>query len=456
MKNQKFNITLLVLLHLFIFNVFYTYRFTPSESLATLKVWHDKHRLPSWNTYLKLFLSNITDETYYYEWSTIVLGKTFEENYPFDLRKESLVSKYFYEKPAFHLPYRDISFEYPPLLAVPMLLSRSLTSSSVNFVRILAFILSLFYMALLWICEKIRRKLEIPLTTTHFLLLSLFSLPALGSLFVTRLDIIPTFFYVLAIWGLIEGSTTKGLLGIFLGFFSKGFSIILIPLFAFEWIRQKKYTSLFVSSFILLSITFLMMGVLQKISGGYYLDSFKYHAERGIQVESLYSLFPWALFLGHLKIICLYIDHGSISISLQNNEALIWTSKILPLLIFSGIYIRVFFIRKLLNPAKLFQISFFLLFTFLISFKVFSPQFLIWLIPLIFLTPVEQNKLILVLWFSLLLVTQVLYPHCYVFLIENTQEWAILLLSLRNLTLLLIWFFLLSSLWKDTKKISFY
>lgn len=436
MKNEKIKITVLVILHLLIFNLFFTYRFSPAESLDTLKTWHREHRLAKSSDYLKLFLSNITDETYYYEWSTLILGKKFEDNYPFQERKRALMARFFFLEPALRMPYRDIPFEYPPLMAVPVLAAKLFTETSLGFFHVLCGILSLFYLGTLAFCEKIRRKMKLPLTSSKLLLFSLLSIFALGQIFATRLDIIPTFFYAMAIWALLEEKSFWGAFAIFMGFFAKGFSIILLPVFAIVWVARQKYLSLAITAIAFTLITLVTMYLLQDMSGGTYLQSFRYHAERGIQIESLYALLPWWMFLGQTQAVCIYEAHGCINISIHANQWILFLSKILPLAFFAGVYAALFRQRKYFDAKILFQASFLLVLCFLLSFKVFSPQFLIWLIPLVFLNPFGERKVFLFAWFLILIATQVIYPHCYSELSENTKPWIILLLSLRNLLLL--------------------
>lgn len=456
MKNEKIKIGILLVLHILIFNLFFTYRFNPADSLKTLKVWHDEGQLPHVTDYAKLFLSNITDETYYYEWATLVLGHRFEENYPFHERRRSIVGKYFFLPPEVRLPYRDIPFEYPPLMAVPILAAKAYTQTSLGFFHVLCAILSVFYLGTLAFCEKIRRKLQLPISSVKLLTLSLLSILALGQVFATRLDIIPTFLYVMAIWALLEGKSFWGAFAIFLGFFAKGFSIILLPVFAIVWVSRKQYRSLIIAGVVFAALTLLTMALLQELSAGTYLSSFRYHAERGIQIESLYALFPWWIFLSHLQPVCIYEAHGCVNISIHANQWIITLSKILPLLLFSGIYAALFKQRKFFDLKILFQASLLLLLSFLLSFKVFSPQFLIWIIPLIFLSPIAEKKIFPYLWFFILIATQILYPHCYSELSENTKFWAIALLSIRNLLLLWIGFSLIFSWKKHAAKISYH
>lgn len=438
MRNEKLKIGLLLVLHVLLFNLFFTYRFNPADSLKTLKVWHSEKRLPQSSDYLKLFLSNITDETYYYEWATLVLGKNFEENYPFHERKRSLLAKYFSLPTQVRIPYRDIPFEYPPLMAAPILAAKAFTQTSLGFFHFLCAILTVFYLGTLLFCEKIRRKLKLTLSSSKLLTLSLLSILALGQIFATRLDIIPTFFYVMAIWALLEEKSFWGAVALYLGFFAKGFSLILLPVFAIVWIVRKKYSAFLLTSIGFITITLLTMFLLQFFSAGNYLLSFQYHAERGIQIESLYALFPWWSLISHSQAVCIYEAHGCVNISIQANAWILMLSKILPILLFGSIYTALFVQRKILNRNIIFQASLLLLIAFLLSFKVFSPQFLIWLIPLIFLSPVAAKKYFLPLWFIILLSTQILYPHTYSDLSEHAKLWSILLLSIRNILLLAI------------------
>ncbi len=441
-----------VLAHIFVFYILYAFRYSINDSNQAHRDWaHGSgnfHGTPL--DYLKLYYSNVSDEAYYYEWSTLALGKSFENNYPFKERRGSPVEDYFSQKQERRLPYRDITFEYPPLFALFLIVIRLLSQDYLTFTHILAWILGSFYMASLWILYKIWKELpeNQRFSWNYILGLSLLSILALGQLFVTRLDVIPSFLYLIAIYSFMKEKYFPSCIWIVLGIFTKGYSLLLAPLFGICLLIQKKYRPLLLSIFF---IIFSFVGIsllLSQLTNGHYWDSYRFHASRGIQIESFYASIPYFFYITKLSHIFIYMSNGCVNIRFPFTYSLLSASKYLPLLVF-GIFYLVFWKKSPkenqapLNKAWLLNSSLMLVFCFLVTFKVLSPQFLIWLIPLIFLNPMMRKRSFQVLWMSTLILTQVIYPNFYWMLSDDvTREGVILILS-RNILLLGVFLLLL-------------
>src|SRR6185436_1268853 len=96
----------------------------------------------------------------YYEWSTLVLGKEFERGYPLAERTQSPVFRWFGEPPQARMPYRDLPFEYPPLLMAPLLAARAVSQSYVGFTLALAILVAFAYLGALAVAHRIWRSLD--------------------------------------------------------------------------------------------------------------------------------------------------------------------------------------------------------------------------------------------------------------------------------------------------------
>lgn len=454
LKNAVLTFSLLAA-HLFVFNLLYTFRYPLKEAMFFTSHWAQIPYTGHLLDYVKTYFSPISDEANFYEWSTVVLGKNFEADYPFEKRDVSVVHSYFQTLPQKHLPYRDISFEYPPLLIFPMLLPRILANNYVEYCRYLAALLSLVYLCILFTAYKIWK--EIPsidrISFSKFLLYSLLAILLLGQIFVTRLDIFPNFVYLMGIYSFLKKRWYQSFFWIAVGFFTKGYSILLAPLFSIMLLKQKKYKVL---TFCLLGISFLIIGgnfLLGYITQGHYFDSLKFHAIRGLQIESTYSTF-WML-LGPLlgeRLFC-YSDHNCANLGSAHIHWILMGSKIIFPLFLACFYLYLSkkIYKKPITSSEqnviILESSCLLLFLSILTFKVFSAQFIIWLIPIYFLMPLAKQKGFVIWFFISLLLTQIFFPSFYWTLGDTLHPFGEGLIFIRNLILI----FLFIELFRNSK-----
>ncbi len=443
-----FVIFLLLVAHLFAFNVLFTDRYPPQKAIVFTGTWMKEPYTGHWLDYVKLYFSNLSDEANFYEWSTLVLGKNFEPGYPIEEREGSLAYKYRPLLPTHtYLPYRDISFEYPPFLIFPILIPRLLANNYLEYCRYLAALLSAVYLGVLFISYKIWEQIpessKIPFQKLLFY--SLLTVLFLGQLFVTRLDIIPSFICLLSIYSFIKNRWYQAALWICLGFFTKGYTILLAPLFGIILLKEKKYKALIVCCVGIILFLLSSNLLLGKITQGHYFDSFKFHAIRGLQIESTYSSI-WMLLspVCGERIFC-YSAHNCANLGSAHVQWILNLIKIIQPLFLLCFYFYVtkkIFRHSKLSPSDrnliLVESSCLLVFLFILTFKVFSAQFIIWLIPLLFLMPFAKQSCLMILFFISLLITQFLFPNFYWMLGDTLHPVGMGLLIIRNFIFILL------------------
>lgn len=436
---------LLVLLHLVIFNLIYVYRAPPAQFFEQELKFQQGESLVSPLNYLQLFFSQIHDEAYYYEWSTIVLGKSFEASYPFEKRQGSPVVENFSEDPKPRLPYLEISFEYPPLMMAPLLGARALSKNFQQFARWLALWISLAYMGCLYLAIKILKSgsKNQGLGINGMLTYSLLAILALGQMWVTRLDVFASLIVMAAVYTLLKERYHWASFFMALGFFIKGFPIILFPLVLIPLFFQRRWRTFVLSAltfFLTLAIPF---GALMLGSDGAYGEAFRFHAQRPIHLE---SFFGWLAYGGKVLWgypLSIVENFASVNLDFPHSHGFLQVSQWLPWLLFGGVYgIYAWKERGHLEHREdnILFASAMLLLTFILSFKVFSPQFLIWLVPLIFLIRPFRPHGFFLTWLLVMLLSQMIFPHFYSQL-EALNGVGFLLLTARNLGLacLVIW-----------------
>ncbi len=177
-----------------------------------------------------------------------------------------------------------------------------------------------------------------------------------------------------------------------------------------------------------------------------YLESFTYHMDRGIQLESVYAGVLLLARMAGLTIVTYDYSFGSSNvISTFTNEV-----KLISPFLFFGIVaflgIKVWRDRQPESKApehfihsQFIMMTLILLFAFMLTNKVFSPQYMIWVGPLMaVLVAVHQNlwKIGILLLIATAM-TQILYPQLYIFL-EHFHPALVIVLNLRNALLIVI------------------
>jgi len=209
------------------------------------------------------------------------------------------------------------------------------------------------------------------------------------------------------------------------------------------------------TALILINIVFYM------IFGNGYLKSFTFHMERGVQLESVYSGF---ILLAHKAGLPATVgfSYGGMNVDSAFTPAVKLLSPILFLCISGLIAWRFWKYRHAsmetdLQPEEkvrqLLIITIVFVLAFILTNKIFSPQFILWIGPLIAAwVGAEKNMLkISALFLSATLLTQVIYPRLYHFLI-NLYYQMVIVLNVRNILLALLLALLLIELPRLLKK----
>jgi hypothetical protein len=159
----------------------------------------------------------------------------------------------------------------------------------------------------------------------------------------------------------------------------------------------------------------IFFGILLGATGGFalldfhgaFLSQFSYFAQRPIQVESTGSMFLWlGTFFGFpIQIVFTY---GSINILSDIGGIVSLTSEVFFVL---G-YVYIFWLQWR-GKLDLLQTIIALLLVFMATGKVFSPQYLIWIIPLLaYSSPLDRFWLFA--WGTISLLTTIIYPYLYI------------------------------------------
>ncbi len=187
------------------------------------------------------------------------------------------------------VPWRDFLFEYPPGALAAILLPSLFVSDMTSY--LVAFNLEMEAFLTLAVVFAVRTADRLGADGTKTLAQSLLLTAALGVIAVRRFDPCVAFAISGAIYAL--AARRPGLFGTAFAFgvVLKGVPIVLAPLFALWFFARRDWRGFWAAS----ASFALIFGVIAigylTAAGPHALDSFAYHADRPIQMESIYGAF---------------------------------------------------------------------------------------------------------------------------------------------------------------------
>ncbi len=345
-------------------------------------------------------------------------------------------------------PYRDFFIEYPPFALLPLVLPQFLQIGEHN----------LFNYAVLFIIENILLS-----TLTMFLIGYMItrwqpqrSLVITGKLYIVltaicglfilgRYDIFLALLTLLTpLFILLEYPIFAGIaLGCAIA--AKLYPVVMLPVLIAYYFAGRKYQALLpllIGTFGSISLIVLPFYLL---AHGEVFAFIKYHQMRGLQVESV---------AGGLIYLCNYLL-GQQDIKVNNNYGAFHIEspladivlKSLPLLFILSMAL-IFFTslwrfrqerrtNGSINTESLIAYIFMALLAFMVTNKVFSPQYIIWLLPFVPFLKFRQ----VILTIAIFILTILIYPFGYR-LIVHLHIAGMLLLNLRNLLVIALLFWL--------------
>ena len=286
------------------------------------------------------------------------------------------------------VPYRDFAVEYPPgalpVFVLPTWLHGDYASS-------FAWLMALCGVLLVAVVASIRPAAAFYVALGPLLV---------GSLILSRFDLWPALLATASLALLVRGRHRWGwaLLGAAVA--AKLWPLVLVPL-ALAWsIRRGRPLEPLAGAAVLLAVT-LPFAI---VSPGGLWDSVSGQASRPLQVESLGAAFVTTF--SHPEIVT---SHGSQNI--VGHHALGSAFAVLQLLVLVALWIA--FARGPATSERLLRYAAACTCAFIVFGKVLSPQYLIWLLPLVPLVRGRRGLAATALLTVALVLTQVWFPQRY-------------------------------------------
>ena len=330
------------------------------------------------------------------------------------------------------VPYRDFPFEYPPAALPPMLLPAYMSWS---YATSFAVLMGVCGAACIAAAASALRAVGAGAERTWAVLLAIGVAPlVLGSLFDTRFDLWPTLLAVGALVALVrERPVVSGaLLG--LGFAAKLWPVVLLPIALVHlWRRKGRAAALAnLAAFVAVAAACFLPFAIIAPDGLHAM--FADQLGRPLQVESLGAAVLMAAEHFGMRPLATIDSHGAQALSGHGAGLAANLSTVFGVVTVVAIW--VVFARRRNTDGEAVLLATAATLAALIAFdKVLSPQYLIWLVPFVFLVRGGRGLLASGLLFLALGLTQTWFPvHYWSLALDHAPPWSWYLLA-RDLAL---------------------
>jgi Glycosyltransferase family 87 len=313
------------------------------------------------------------------------------------------------------VPYRDFGLEYPPaalpVFAIPSLL-RSQDGDLAGYrdgfeaeMLVCGFLALVFMLSILLRLEAgaVRLALALGLAAAAPLLL--------GSVVLSRFDLWPAALTAGALAALVAGKDRLGSGALGLAFAAKLYPVVLLPL-ALTWAwrrRGRREAAVCLGVFAVVALACFLPFLVLAPHGVW--NALTRQASRPLQIETLGAGF---LLVAHHVAgvgITMRSSHGSQNLAGGGPDALAALQTVVQLVALVGVWI--WFARSRADRERLVQASAAAVCVFVAFGKVLSPQFLIWLVPLVPLVRGRRGLAAGALLALALVLTQLWFPFRY-------------------------------------------
>lgn len=349
------------------------------------------------------------------------------------------------------IPYRDFPFEYPPLALLPMVLPQLITlGQPLSFQSYMGLFLlenailsTLVALILLQFLRYSQLSYRPRWVLSIYLLFIIINAPLLP----WRYDLFPALLTLLALLCVVVDRPTLAGLWLGCGITAKIYPIVLIPIFSAYYLAGRKYHELLRLLLATIGTTCLIILPFWLLAPGKILSFVQYHKLRGLQIETVPAGIISLAHIFRLTQVKQVYNYGANHLVSPLADSIL---KLQPFVFLTTFLIVIVcclsrFQYERANTSviaieSLVTYIFIALLTFTITNKVFSTQYMIWLLPFAPLLPRPQAA-----WMTAIFtLTTLLFPLYFYDSLVDLHPAGVLLLNLRNLLVvaLLLWLLL--------------
>jgi hypothetical protein len=346
------------------------------------------------------------------------------------------------------MPYRDFFLEYPPLALVPFTLPRLLSASPFVWERLYTWQILLWDLLglgfITWASLQLGRS---PVLTLGMYTLGLV---AIGPLITQRFDLVPAVLMLMALTAYMDHRHKLAWGALTLSIITKVYTLVIAPLVVIDLAMrcQLRRIAFGVALVSLMGLAILIAVI--AFSPQALTDFVTFHQQRGAEIESMYANVGLLAHIVTSAPLETSYEFMSVNASSPLVDRLIRYS--LPVTVLGLLALYALYYKRWNHCRRhrqmLVNYATGAILIFVVCNKVLSPQYLIWLLPLIPLTGSAMAAIMFVLAAAL---TTVLYPMNFGDL-TAMAPWAVVTLTVRNVLLLALIIPVLKAAHIDSRK----
>ncbi len=331
------------------------------------------------------------------------------------------------------LPYRDVSFEYPPL-AAPAIALPGLGGTGDDGYK---WTFALFMLALAFCVLLLVRSLARWTGGSERLAMAAVAVAPLlmGALMRTHFDLLPVALLLAALWLVVRDRPVLGLAVLGVATMTKGFPLVAAPAVLAWLVARGEKRAALVGACALAAVVAVLAGLSVAASPSGAFEAIRYQTDRPVQIESLPALGVRAVdALGGPKSVPVesYKSDG------LENPAGSWLAAVSALLAVGAVgLLAVGAAQRRDDPRALLLASLGAVAAFAAFGKVLSPQYLVWLMPLGALALAWRRWALAGAVAAATLLTQVEFPSRYFALVDG-RGFVLAVVVVRDLVLVLV------------------
>jgi len=317
-------------------------------------------------------------------------------------------------------PYRDFPVEYPPG-ALPVFVAPVYLSGYANYDRSFGWLMAAFGVG----CLLVAAAAGAGIRTLAFIAVS----PLLiGSIALSRYDFWPALLVIGALAALLRDRYRWGWLALGAAVVAKGFALAFVPVALVWTLRRRGARELVIALALGAAVVVATVLPFAILAPKGLWHSVSGQVSRPLQIESLGA--SMLMTFSHPHVIA---THGSLNLAGQGRVAAVTSA--LELVVLLALWIA--FARGPAVGERLVRYTVACLCAFVALGKVLSPQFLIWLVPLVPLVRGRRGIAAFALLAAALVATQIYFPQRYPgYIFHEHLAWLVLLRNLLLVALL--------------------
>jgi uncharacterized membrane protein len=329
-----------------------------------------------------------------------------------------------------HLPYVGFGFEYPPLAALPIGLAGLPGTGGDAYALSFAVLMLACALAGQQLAARLAAAAHTPRAGTTVAWLLALQPVVIGASVRTHFDALPIALALGALLAVARARPDAGFVLLGLGTMAKLFPALLVPLAA-VWLAARGQRRDAVRGVALFAV--VVVGISLPLAGSGYVDSFRFHLDRPVQIESMPATVLFALGGSEVTGTSLRPDRFK-SNGLDGGHAELVQGLFAALLAAALVGIAALAARGR-SPRHLVLCAFAALLAFVALGKVLSPQYVIWLAPFAALAWAWGERAVAALTGAAIVLTHVEFPSRYFDLVDEERA-VVLLVAARNVALL--------------------